>query len=426
MSGLPWYIDALIVIFLLFCSAFFSGSETAMTAFSRERMFGLQKQGNKTARTALRLRENKESLLSTFLLGNTLVNTASASFATMLALSLFGESGIAIATICITILVLVFGEVLPKTYAIKYPERVALLVSAPLVFCVKIFAPVTFFVKHIINFLMKILGLHGSQDIALSGSEVIRGAIELQHSEGGMEGHEKHMLGAVLDLNDVVVGDVMVHRKQILMMNIDDSIDTILQQIKDSSHSRIPFWQENPDNIIGLLHVRDVMSMALDKQKKITKETIEACLSKPWFVPETTPLREQLFAFRAERKHFAHVVDEYGAFLGIVTLEDILEEIVGEIEDEYDCTRTVGIEPHEQGGYMIEGTVTIRDINRHLDWELPEDEASTIAGLVIHHARCIPELGAEFIFFGYRFRIKKKKSNQILRLRVEKIAAEDV
>ena len=230
------------------------------------------------------------------------------------------------------------------------------------------------------------------------------------------------MLGAVLDLGDVVVGDVMVHRKQLETLDADLSVDELLEQIQRSSHSRIPFWRGDADNIIGLLHVRDIMSLALEKGvRNISKDMILEKLSPPWFVPETTPLREQLFAFREQRKHFAHVVDEYGAFLGIVTLEDIIEEIVGEIEDEYDCTRTTGIDLLDDGAYAIEGMVTIRDINRHLDWNLPEDEASTIAGLVIHHARCIPELGAEFAFFGYRFRVKKKKSNQILRLRVQKI-----
>jgi Mg2+/Co2+ transporter CorB len=414
--------DAIIVVVLLIFCAFFSGSETALTAFSRERMFGLQKQGKKAAKKALHLRENKESLLGTILLGNTMVIAGASSFATMIAMQFFGENGIAFATLGITILVLVFGEVLPKTYALEHPERVSLRVASIMTLFVKVFSPVTFFVHHIIDFLMKVMRLDGDSGTLISGSDVIRGAIELQHSEGGMEGHEKHMLGAVLDLNDVCVGDVIVHRKQLYMLDADLPVAQLLVQIQQSIHSRIPFWRDDPDNIIGLLHVRDVMSMALEKgTANITSEMILACLTQPWFVPETTPLREQLFAFRQQRKHFAYVVDEYGAFLGIVTLEDIIEEIVGEIEDEYDCTRTVGIEAYEHGGYMIEGTVTIRDINRHLDWDLPEDEASTIAGLVIHHARCIPEIGAEFMFVGYRFRVKKKKSNQLLRVLVQKV-----
>jgi Mg2+/Co2+ transporter CorB len=423
MAEFPWFVDALIVVFLLMCSAFFSGSETGLTAFSREKMFGLSKQGKVGAKKALYLYEHKESLLSTFLLGNTLVNAASASFATLLALQLFGEGGVAIATVAITLLVLIFGEVLPKTFAIQHPEKVAMRVASPMSFFLKLFHPITSFVNFIITILMRLLGLHGSHEIALSGSDMIRGAIELQHSEGGVEGHHKYMLGAVLDLDEVVISDVMIHRKQLEMLDADLPVAEMLAQIQQSTHSRIPFWRNNPDNIIGLLHVRDVMSLALDKGvRNVSAQMVLEKLTPPWFVPETTPLREQLFAFRQQRKHFAHVVDEYGAFLGIITLEDIIEEIVGEIEDEYDCTRTTGIEPHEQGGYTIDGTVTIRDINRHLDWNLPEDEASTIAGLVIHHARCIPELGAEFIFFGYRFRIKKKKANQILRVRVQKIS----
>ena len=264
MSELPWFIDALIVVFLLFCSAFFSASETALTAFSRERMFSISKQGKPAARKALFLREHKESLLGTFLLGNTLLNTASAAFATMLAMQVFGESGIAIATLTITVLVLVFSEVLPKTYALQFPEKVSLIVAAPMIFFLKLFYPATFVVRKTIDVLMRILGLHGSADIALSGTEVIRGAIDLQHSEGGVEGHEKHMLGAVLDLGDVVVGDVMVHRKQLETLDADLSVDELLEQIQRSSHSRIPFWRGDADNIIGLLHVRDIMSLALE------------------------------------------------------------------------------------------------------------------------------------------------------------------
>lgn len=416
-------IDAIIVVLSIFCSAFFSGSETGLTASSRERLFGLARQGKVNAQKVLDLRERKEKLIGTILLGNTLVNTASAAIATTLALQLFGESGVAIATIGITILVLVFGEVLPKTYALQNPEKVALLVATPMTWLVMLFRPVTAMVQWLIAGIMRVFGLHNNGGIALTGSEVIRGAIELQHSEGGVEGHERSMLGGVLDLGDVYVSDVMKHRKKVEMVDADATVEEMLEQVLHSSHSRLPFWQDNPDNIIGLLHVRDVMTLAIDKGvKHISRELIVSKLTTPWFVPETTPLREQLFAFREQRKHFAHVVDEYGVFLGVVTLEDILEEIVGEIEDEYDRTQPNGIEPHHEDGYFIEGSVAIRDVNRHLDWELPEDDATTVAGLIIHEARCIPELGAEFVFHGYRFRIKKKKANQILRLWVRKEA----
>ncbi len=416
-------IDLVVVAASILCCTFFAAAETGLTACSRERIFSLAKQNNRAALKILALREQKEALIGTVLLGNTLANTTAAAVATAAAMQVFGEGGVAIVTLVVAMLILVFGEVFPKTFALHNPERVALGIALPMGWLVAFLYPVTAAVKFVNDCILKLFGLSAVNSADLvSGMDVIRGTIELQHSEGSVEQLDRHMLGGILDLGDVYVGDVLVHRKQVEMVDADAPVEDMLQKILHSSHSRLPFWKDNPDNIIGLLHVRDIMALTIDTGvKRITSAMILERLSTPWFVPETTSLREQLFAFREQRKHFAHVVDEYGAFLGVVTLEDILEEIVGEIEDEYDRTRSNGIESHDDGGYLIDGATAIRDVNRHLDWELPEDEASTIAGLVIHESRCIPELGAEFVFFGYRFRIKKKKANQILRLYVCKL-----
>ncbi len=412
-----------LIIFLLFCSAFFSGSETGLTAVSRARIFQLMQEGSARARRVSELRESKERLIGGILLGNNLVNIAATAITTGLAIQYFGDEGVFYTTAIMTILVLVFAEVLPKTYAIQKPERVALAVAPFINICVKLFSPVTMAVQFFITRLLRLCGIDLSQqDTFMSSADFIRGTIELQHQEGDIVKQERDMLGGILDLEEVEVGDVMVHRKHIEMVNLDDSVRDIIRQVTTSTHSRLPFWQENPDNIIGLLHVKDIFKLMAENQNEhITKTMIEEAISEPWFVPETTMLGEQLLEFRRRRRHFAHVVDEYGAFQGIITLEDILEEIVGEISDEYDRPSTMKLKQQPDGVYLVDGTVMIRDINRELDWSLPDAHASTLAGLVIHEARQIPEAGAIFAFYGCQFEIVEKRANQIMKLKVRKL-----
>ena len=416
----------LIIFFMLFLSAFFSGSETALTAVSRARIYRLVKQGNARARIVERLRLSKESLLAAILLGNNLVNIAAASLATIVAIHWWGDEwGPLYATIAMTLLVFIFAEVLPKTVALKHTESVALGVSPFISVLVRVLVPVTKLVYWLIRRIMWLLRIDAAGTAHLiSGQEALRGAIELHHSEGAVVKEYRDMLGSILDLEEREVEEVMVHRKTVEAIDFGQEPEDIIQQVISSAHSRLPLWKDDPDNIIGLLHVKDLLRLLASKKAGITREMIRRTASRPWFVPDTTTLADQLIAFREKRKHFALVVDEYGAWQGIVTLEDIIEEIVGKIDDEHDQITIADIMPFGEGAYRVAGTVTIRDLNRHLDWNLPDEHAATVAGLVLHEARVIPEEGAVFAFYGYRFEVIAKKANQITELIVEKPQSE--
>ena len=422
----PWMIDVILIVFLLICSGFFSGSETGVTAVSRARIFHLASDGNKRAKKVSKLREQKEELIGAILLGNNLVNIAATAIATSLAIRLFGDGGVFIATAVLTVTVLIFAEVLPKTYAFRNAERTALFVAPLLSIIVPLFSPFTRIINIIIKFLIHLLRLEGGKGNLISGIEVVRGTIEMHHREGEMVKDDRDMLGGILDLNNVDVGDVMVHRKQIDSVDVDEPVREIIRNVTKSSHSRIPLWKDGPENIIGLLHVKDMIRLVVEHgEHKVSKEMILDAVSEPWFVPETTPLREQLVNFQRERKHFAHVVDEYGVFQGIITLEDIIEEIVGEIEDEHDTENQKLVIPMKDGRYILDGTVQIRDINRALDWTLPDDDASTVAGLLMFEARSIPERGAIFVFYDTEFHVLEKQENQITKLALRKLDTDD-
>lgn len=421
MSEVSWLMDALIIFVLLICSGFFSGSETGLTAVSRGQIYKLLMEGDKRAQCVIDLREKKEALIGTILLGNNLVNIAATAISTSLAIRLFGDDGVIYATILLTILVLIFSEILPKTFAIQNAEKVALRTAPILSPLTRIFAPITHGIQWFITKGMRVIGVDISGNNALiSATDAIRGTIELHHQEGEVIKQERDMLGSILDLGDVEVGHVMIHRKQIDMIDVSLPVHEIIKQAIHSSHSRIPFWRDDTDNIIGVLHVKDLLALLARGSKKYNTQDILDLLASPWFVPENTTLRQQLHDFRQKKRHFAVVVDEYGAHQGVITLEDILEEIVGDIVDEHDDAVTSGITKISENIYNVQGIVTIRDLNRSLDWNLPDDDASTVAGLVIHEARSIPEKGASFVFYGYRFTIEEKRSNQILRLVIER------
>lgn len=418
----PWLFDFLIIVFLVCCSAFFSSSETGLTTVSRARIFHLA-ENNKRARIVMRLRENKEDLISTILLGNTLVNIAAASIATSFAIKLFGDNAVIYVTVVMTVVILLFGEIIPKTFALQNSDRFSMIVAWPIQMLMTLFSPLNAAIRWFTVTFLKCFGLSGKNLSALvTSSEVIRGTIELHHQEGGMVKQERDMLGSILDLGDIEVSQVMVHRNQVDMIDASLSVAEIINAITHSSHSRLPFWRDNPDNIIGVLHVKDLYRLLQRKGlENIIVDEILGQLNKPWFIPETTPLGEQLFAFRQRKYHIAMVVDEYGAFLGVVTLEDIIEEIVGDIHDEHDRKPTTAIRQQPDGTYILQGTMAIRDVNRQLDWDLPDEEAfSTLAGLVIHEARAIPEQGAMFSFHGHEFIVIERKDNQIVRLKVRK------
>jgi Mg2+/Co2+ transporter CorB len=410
-----WITIAAIVI-LICMSAFFSGSETALTASSRARMHQLEKSGDARAGIVATLLEAKERLIGALLLGNNLVNILASALATSAFIQLFGDAGVVYATLVMTVLVLVFAEVLPKTWAITTPDSFALAVARPVRLIVTIFAPFVMAVERFVNAMLHLVGVdaHG---IVMSGHEELRGTVSLLHKEGSVRKGDRDMLGGILDLNELEVEDIMVHRTDMQALNADEPSDVIIQAVMASPYTRLPLWREETENIVGVLHAKDLLREITKAGGDTSKIDIMEVAAPPWFVPDTTTVQAQLNAFLRRKSHFALVVDEYGEVMGLVTLEDILEEIVGEIADEHDVDIS-GVRPQADGTVIVDGSVPIRDLNRALDWSLPDEAATTIAGLVIHEAQSIPEQGQEFTFHDYRFKVLRKSKNRISQLRV--------
>jgi Mg2+/Co2+ transporter CorB len=411
---------AIVTVFvLLLLSAFFAGSETALTASSRASMARLEKQGNKRAGIVNRLLEQRERLLGALLFGNNAVNIAASALATGVLLTWFGHAGVVYATVVMTIIVVVFSEVLPKTAAFNAPDRIALAVARPMYWFVKLFGPVLMAVEALVRWLLKQIGMTvGEDQEVLSAREELRGAVDLLHSEGDVETLDRDMFGGVLDLRDLVVSDVMIHRTGMITLNADDSSEDLVNAVIASPVTRLPLWRGNPENIVGILHVKDLLRALHAVDGDAAKVDIAALMTPPWFVPDMRPVSEQLKAFRRRKTQIALVVDEYGEVEGLVTLEDILEEIVGDITDEHDVA-IPGVRRQPDGSANVDGAVPIRDLNRIMDWNLPDQEATTIAGLVIHEARSIPEVGQSFTFHGFRFRVLRRERNRITALRIQ-------
>ncbi len=408
-----------VVLVCLLLSAFFAGSETALTASSRASMARLEKQGNRGAAIVNRLLEQRERLIGALLLGNNAVNIAASALATGLLLAWFGKAGIAYATIGMTAIIVIFSEVMPKTAAFNAPDRLALLVARPMQGIVKGLAPILAAIELLVRALFHLVGvdLEENQPI-LSPHEELRGAVDLLAREGGVEKQDRDMFGGVLDLRELDVSDVMVHRTNMISMKADDPPAEVVNAVIASPVTRIPFWRDNPQNIVGVLHVKDLLRALHAVGGEAAKVDIQSLLTPPWFVPDTRPVSEQLKAFRRRKTPFALVVDEYGEVEGLVTLEDILEEIVGDITDEHDVAMP-GVRRQPDGSVIVEGAVSIRDLNRVMEWNLPDEEANTIAGLVIHEARSIPEVGQSFTFYGFRFRVLRRARNRITSLRIQ-------
>ena len=408
-----------IVFGLLAISALFSAAETALTGASRARMHQLERDGDRAARRVNRLLGDRETMIGAVLLGNNLINILSSALATeVLTKAIPGALGVAVATGLMTVLVLVFAEVLPKTLAILRSDDVARFLSGPTELVVRVFGPIIFTIQWIVRKTLGVFGVRmGMEMDVLAAHEEIRGAVEYHHSEGLVETHDRWMLGGVLDLAEMDVSEVMVHRKEIAMIDAELSPREILVATLASGHSRVPLYRDNPENIVGVLHSKDLLQAITDANGRIEAVNVGAIVRDPWFIPETTSLKDQLAAFLKRRSHFALVVDEYGALEGLVTLEDILEEIVGEIEDEHD-EAVSGVTPAEDGSIVVDGAVTIRDLNRAMNWDLPDDEAVTVAGLLIHEARRIPDTGQTFSFHDHRFLVLERKVNRITRLQI--------
>jgi Mg2+/Co2+ transporter CorB len=409
------------LIFLLAISALISAAETAMTAASRGRMHQLERDGDAAARRVNVLLNDRERMIGAILLSYNVINIFASSLTTSVLSSMFPKGSVMgplIATGIMTVLVVVFAEILPKTLAIAHPDSVARAISIPTYWTVRIFGPIANGAQWIVRQTLRPFGVNLSMDTdVLAAHEEIRGAVEYHHAEGLVETHDRWMLGGVLDLGEMDVGEVMVHRREIEMVDADLSPREILAAVLASSHSRLPLYRGEPENIVGVLHAKDLLQAIAEADCIIDTIAISGIVREPWFIPETTSLKDQLAAFLKRRTHFALVVDEYGALQGLVTLEDILEEIVGEIEDEHDVA-VAGVRAAEDGSVTVDGSVTIRDLNRAMNWDLPDDEAVTVAGLLIHEARRIPEAGQTFTVHGHRFAVLERKVNRITRLQI--------
>ena len=407
-----------VIVLLLLASSFFSGSETALTAASEARMRALAKRGDKNATTVEKLLLRKDRLISSLLIGNNLVNVVGTSLATSIAIALLGESGVVVASLVMTFILVIFAEVMPKTYAVNNADRFALAVSKVVNVIVILLTPLSWGLERITQPITKRNG--NDED---DREEELRGMIQLHGADAtDAEAREQSaMLSSVLDLGEVTVDEVMTHRGSVEMIDAESAPEDALRQVMESPFTRHPVYSGKPENIVGVLHVKALLR-GLDKAAEDTLNgakniNIAETATAPYFVPETTLLIDQLQAFRNRREHFAIVVDEYGDFRGIITLEDILEEIVGEIDDEHDIT-IPGLLPQDDGSWIVEGQVTIRDLNRALNWELPDDDAATIAGLILNETRTIPVPGQEFRFHETRFRVLRRDRNKIERIRI--------
>ena len=407
------------VVLLIGIAGFLSAAETSVTAASKFKLHSMAKTGNKKAQMVKVLQENLGLSLSTILLGNTLCLAFANAFAGEISADYLGKDALIFVPIVVTFFVTVYAETLPKIIAVNSPERVLMLVIRPLWVLFRIFKPLTISINYFARAHLKLFGYKPKIQDEFAALEELRGAIDIHFADQQDSRDERAMLRGILELRSVDVNEIMVHRKNVTMIDVADSPTSIVEQVLNSPFTRLPVWEGNPDNIIGIIHAKALLRAVNAHQGHVDELDIKTTLTAPWFIIETTDLIDQLRAFKSRREHFSIVVDEYGSFEGIVTLEDILEEIVGDITDEHDVA-VRGIRPMDDGAYIIDGSVTIRDVNRQLDWELPDEEASTIAGLLLYEIRLIPEVGQVFKLKGYRFEVLRKHRNQITLLKVSK------
>jgi Mg2+/Co2+ transporter CorB len=407
-----------IVIVCVFLSAVFAGSETALTAASHARMHSLEKEGDKRAAAVNRLLRQRNRMIAALLLGGTLVNIGGSAFTTSVLVVVAGDNGAVYATVIMTVLLLVFAEVLPKTLAINHPDETSLRVAKFIAPFVRVVGPLLAGVEYIVRMVLALAGVEVGQGRTVrSPYDELKSAVDILHDEGNVERSARDMFGGVLDLQVLHVSDVMIHRTKMRTIDVDLPPDQIVREVLSSPFTRMPLWRERPDNFVGVLHSKDILRALNAAGGDASKLDVGEVMFAPWFVPEATTLEDQLEAFLKRKTHFALVVDEYGEVMGLVTLEDILEEIVGDIRDEHDLA-VQGVRPQPDGSVLVDGAVPVRDLNRVMAWELPDEEATTIAGLVIHEAGAIPEAGQVFTYHGFRFEVMRKIRNRVTALRV--------
>lgn len=406
-----------LVIFLMAVSAIFSAGETAMTAVSEPRMLSAEKDGNKRAALVNKILLRKDRMIGAMLLGNNLINILASAITTNVLIGVFGEAGVIYATGIMTVLVLIFAEVLPKTLAFHRPEALAMFMAPFLIVVITVFSPITQLISGLVRQTLRVFGVNLDEKDAGAQEEVLRGAIEMHRGDDEEITKQRAMLKSVMDLAEVTVEDVMIHRKNVAMIDADTPPEKIIDEILHSPYTRTPVWKDEPDNIVGIIHVKWLLKELKSVGNDTSKIKIDVLASEPWFIPNSTTLFDQLQAFRRRNEHFAFVVDEYGSFMGIVTLEDILEDIVGDIEDEHDM-KMPGVRRQPNGTFLVNGTVTIRDLRREFEWDLPDEEYSTIAGLVLYESQKLPDIGQSFTFYDFKFDVVRKQRNQITLIRV--------
>jgi Mg2+/Co2+ transporter CorB len=407
------------LVILIAVSALISAAETAMIASSRGRMHQMERDGDRAAWRVNRLNSDQETMIGAIVLAMNVINIGASAVTTSVLSRVFpGATGALIATVVMTVLVVFFAEILPKTVAIARADDVARALSWPTSWVVRFLGPIANGAQWIVRKTLSPLGIRLDAGVdVLAAHEEIRGAVEYHHAEGLVETRDRWMLGGVLDLGEMDVSEVMVHRRGMDMLDGDLAPREIVTEALKSGHTRLPVYRDDPENVVGVLHVKDLLEALAENDGRIDELDVPKILREPWFVPETTSLKEQLAAFLKRQNHFALVVDEYGGLEGLVTLEDILEEIVGEIEDEHDVA-PAGVKAQPDGSVLVDGAVTIRDLNRAMNWDLPDDEAVTVAGLLINEVQAIPDVGQSFAFYGRLFQVEGRKANRLTRLRI--------
>jgi Mg2+/Co2+ transporter CorB len=411
----------ILVIILMLISAIFATSETSITAASRPKVHRMINEGNKRAKKLEKLLKSREKVISTMLIGNNVVNIVASALATSVLIKLFGEAGVVYATIGMTILVVVFAEIMPKTFALKNPDKMAVFLAPLMEILVKIFLPFTHLIQKLVNSFVNLFFDKSNKNYYKKNFEEIRDTVDLKHQEGSIFKYDKDLIEGVLDLSDTEISEIMVHRKEIESINIELPINEIIKQALEISYTRIPLWKGNTDNIVAILNVRKLLKFLHFYKGNLTKFDLKSATSEAWFVPSTNSLRAQLFAFRKKKKRFALVIDEYGSLLGLVTLEDILEEIVGEIKEQGDESE-INVIKIKSGAYKIAGKTLIRDLNKKLDWDILEgDHAYNLAAFIINHLERIPEEKETFKIEDYQFEILKRRNNDLILVKAKKL-----
>jgi Mg2+/Co2+ transporter CorB len=414
-------VDIIAIAILVVLAAFFIGSKAALTVASRSFVHRHEAVDENRAAMVLRLIERRDRLVGALMIGRVFVTILATAIATGLLVGLFGGKGMVIATVLMTVLLAVFSEALPKSWALAAPERMALAVAPVVAAFVAVVGPVSTFIDAMVRWLLSLFGVRlPEREPALTAHEELRGAVDVMHREGSVVKADRDRLGGVLDLGELEVSDIMRHRTAMRAINADDAPEIAVRTVLESSFTRMPVWRGSTDNIIGVLHAKDLLRALAEPDAEPSRIDIVKIAQKPWFVPDSTNLKDQLNAFLRRKSHFAVVVDEYGEVQGIVTLEDIIEEIVGDIADEHDL-EIQGVRQEADGSIVVDGGVPIRDLNRALDWSLPDEEATTIAGLVIHESRSIPEERQAFTFHNKRFIVMKRVKNRITQLRIRPV-----